>query len=162
MNNPRHFAPRAIIPEWVLEDLRWFAKTLAINGNESASRKLRAQMERGSGISRTLLRTAWDNTFSGPSGENPPDPETALEAGRVMANIDELARPRVDYGALIRPGYDEPRGPGRPLTAGEPRDAAVQVRITLSERAAVDAARGSETRSDWIRRAILARLEADS
>ena len=35
----------------------------------------------------------------------------------------------------------------------------VSTMLTDAERAAVEAARGTETRSDWIRRAILARLE---
>lgn len=48
---------------------------------------------------------------------------------------------------------------GRPLTADEPREARVVILLTTSERDAIDEARGTETRSDWIRRAILARLE---
>lgn len=129
-----------------------------MNGNVSASRKLLAQIERGSGISRALLRTAWDNTFDGPSGENPADEDTLAEAGRVMANIDELSRPQPDFGALLRPGYDEPRGPGRPLTGEEPLSHTVRILLASTDVDRLDAARGRESRSGWIRNIILRRL----
>jgi hypothetical protein len=158
-NQPRDYAPMDRIPEWVIDDLRWYAEVLANGGNPAASRKLLAQIKRGTGISRTLLKTAWDNTFTGDAGPNPPDRETRNEFGRIMVNMDELARPEYNLAYLLRPGYDEPRGPGRPLTADEPRDATVQVRITVAERDAIDEVRGTKTRSDWIRQAILNRLE---
>ena len=50
--------------------------------------------------------------------------------------------------------------PGRPLTADEPLDAVVRFSLTNAERNRLDAAiPPGETRSGWIRRAILTRLE---
>lgn len=164
-NNPGDYAPVKLIPAWVIEDLRWYAEVLAGNGNATASRKILAQIQRGTGVSRTLLATAWDNTFSGGSGENPADEETRGEFGRLLLNIDELSRPRVDYSRLKRPGWDEgvPRGPGRqPLPPEQVRRHRVSGLLTDAERAAFDKARGSQSTSEFVRAAILARLEPES
>jgi hypothetical protein len=154
-NEPRSHAPIKRVPEWVIEDLRAFAEVLADNGNIAASRKLLAQISRGSGISRTLLKTAWNNTFTGAGGENPADRGTREEFGRLLANIDELARPEVNYNYLLR---SEPRVPGRPTIGDEPLNTLIRVLFTASDAQRIDDARGTESRSHFIRRAVLATL----
>lgn len=55
---------------------------------------------------------------------------------------------------------NEPKRPGRrPIDPAEVRRHNAATTLTDSERDAVDAARGTDTRSDWIRRAILEKLE---
>jgi hypothetical protein len=49
----------------------------------------------------------------------------------------------------------EPRKRGRPPKAAPRRTVKVQLYLTLDELAAIDAARGTEERNSWLRRAAL-------
>jgi hypothetical protein len=54
---------------------------------------------------------------------------------------------------------DEPRSPGRPPLGDATRSVQIRALLTPAEAEAMDAARGADSRSEWIRAAILRRLE---
>lgn len=86
------------------------------------------------------------------------NPDTILNAAfEPLEDFDSNAGRLAEAG--VGAALDAMRGPGRPSLGDKARSVRIQTAVTPAEAEAVEQARGAESRSDWIRRAILARLD---